>query len=56
MKVYAFVDKRYPNLDLVIVTTEDPELLLERVEVDVQEDEDVIAAVKEKLGLTEGEE
>lgn len=52
MKIYAFVDARYPELNLVIVTTKDPELELQKVEVDVQEDEDIIAAVKAKLGLT----
>lgn len=51
MKVYAFVDTRYPNLNLVVVSTEDPNLQLERVEVDIQENESVIDAVKTKLGL-----
>jgi hypothetical protein len=51
MKVYAFVDKRYPNLNLVVVTSDDPDLQLERVEVDVAEGESVIQAVKDKLGL-----
>ena len=50
-KIYAFVDTRYPELNLIVVTTNDPNLQLERVEVDVQEDEDIIAAVKEKLNL-----
>ena len=54
MKLYAFVDARHPNLNLVIVTTEDPNLLLERVELDVEdENSDVIAAVKAKLDITE---
>lgn len=51
MKVYAFVDARHPEKDLVIISTYDPELSLEKVEVDVEEDEDVIAAVKSKLNL-----
>lgn len=51
MKLYAFVDKRHPELNLVIMTTIDPNLELEKIEVEVEDGEDVVKAVKEALGL-----
>jgi len=51
MKIYVFVDQRHPELDLILATSLDPDLVLEKVEVDVEDGESVIQAVKDKLGL-----
>lgn len=49
MKIYAFIDARHPELNLVLLSTEDPDLTLERIEVDVEDGESVVDAVKQKL-------
>jgi len=46
MKLYVFVDKRYPEINLVVATSPDIDLELEKIEVDVEDGQDVIAAVK----------
>jgi hypothetical protein len=51
MKLYAFVDARHPDLNLVVITTTDAGLELEKVEVEVEDGENVVQAVKDKLGL-----
>lgn len=46
MKYYVFVDSRLPELDLIVVATTDPDLVLQRVEVDVEENGSITDAVK----------
>lgn len=50
MKYYVWVDKLHPQTNLVYsMTTENIEL--ERVEVEVEEGEDIVQAVKNILGI-----
>lgn len=51
MTKYVFVDTRYPTLNLVRVVSDDPDLELEKVEIEVEDGDDIVAAVKAKLGL-----
>lgn len=51
MIVYVFVDTRHPTTNLILASTYDADMELEKVEVDVEDGESVIQKVKEKLGL-----
>lgn len=49
--IYVFVDSRHPNQNLILVSTYDKDLQLERIEVQVEEGQSVVDAVKNKLGI-----
>ncbi len=55
MIVYAWVNTKHPEDDLVYATSLDSTLELEKIEVQVEEGQSVIQAVKNKIQEKKGE-
>ena len=47
--VYVFVDSRHPNQNLIVVSTYDHNLILERIELQVEEGKSIVEAIKKKI-------
>ena len=51
MKIYVWIDKTKPDKNLVIATSPNSDLVLEKIEVEVLDGEDVVSATKRTINI-----